>query len=93
MLLLLLLPCCSCCCRAACPLAPSPPPPCSVAAPVLSRLAGYPSKACSQLQRVTAWLPRRVGRLLQEDPQLVAAAVDAFVSRWAGVCGPVAAWA
>jgi hypothetical protein len=48
---------------------------------VLERLAGYPVKAQQQLQRVTVWLPVRVALLLQEAPQLVAAAVAAFMTR------------
>eukprot|EP00775_Hariotina_reticulata_P006594 gene6594-6822_t len=52
-----------------------------VEAAVLERLSGYPGRARQQLQRVTAWLPWRVALLLQEDPQLVAAAVAAFMTR------------
>lgn len=47
----------------------------------MTRLAGYPAKAVQQQQRVLAWLPRRVGLLLQADPQLASAAVEAFVGR------------
>jgi hypothetical protein len=59
---------------------------CRVEGPILARLAGYPQRAVQQQQRVTAWLPRRVGLLLQADPQLVAAAVEAFVGRYDMLC-------
>lgn len=48
---------------------------------VKARVAGYPGRAQQQLQRTTAWLPRRLGLLLQADPQLVSAAVAAFMTR------------
>lgn len=45
------------------------------------RLQGYPGQAGQQVQRTLAWLPRRVGLLLQADPQLVAGATAAFMTR------------
>jgi hypothetical protein len=47
----------------------------------MERLAGYPSIAQQQLQRTAVWLPRRLGLLLQIDPQQVSAAVAAFMTR------------
>jgi hypothetical protein len=52
-----------------------------VDAAVLQRVAGYPGKAAQQVQRVVAWLPRRLALLLQQDPQHVSAAVAAFMTR------------
>jgi hypothetical protein len=54
---------------------------CRVEACVMERLAGYPSIAQQQLQRTAVWLPRRLGLLLQIDPQQVSAAVAAFMTR------------
>jgi hypothetical protein len=55
-----------------------------VQACVMERLGGYPSLAQQQLQRTALWLPRRLGVLLQVDPQQVSAAVAAFMTRWVG---------
>lgn len=54
---------------------------CRVEASVMERLAEYPSLAQQQLQRTAVWLPRRLGVLLQVDPQQVSAAVAAFMTR------------
>lgn len=47
----------------------------------MARVSGYPQQAQQQVQRTIAWLPRRLGLLLQADPQLVAGAVAAFMTR------------
>lgn len=50
-----------------------------------ARLQGYPGVAQQQVQRTVAWLPRRLALLLQADPQLVAGATAAFMTRWGAV--------
>lgn len=52
-----------------------------VEACVTARVSGYPQQARQQVQRTIAWVPRRLGLLLQADPQLVAGAVAAFMTR------------
>lgn len=58
---------------------------CRVEAAVRARLQGYPGVAQQQVQRTVAWLPRRLALLLQADPQLVAGATAAFMTRWGAV--------
>ncbi|KAJ2725207.1 hypothetical protein GGI07_001469 [Coemansia sp. Benny D115] len=46
-----------------------------------ARLEGYPSKTAQSMHRTRCKLPASVAKVLQYDPQLLAAAVEAFYSR------------
>jgi hypothetical protein len=52
-----------------------------VAAGLAGRLAGYPARARALMHRAAAVLPARVAHLLAREPQLAAAAVEAFHCR------------
>ncbi|MEW5316553.1 MAG: hypothetical protein WDW38_007920 [Sanguina aurantia] len=52
-----------------------------VQAPISERLAEFPGKARASMHRARVLLPASLARVLQEEPQLVAAAVEAFSSR------------
>lgn len=52
--------------------------PPKLAAALAPRLAGYPERATEQMHVAHALLPARVAYLLAAEPQLVAAAVEAF---------------
>ncbi|KAL4427935.1 hypothetical protein ABPG75_002024 [Micractinium tetrahymenae] len=49
-----------------------------IRAALLPRISGYPAKAAEQAHIAHALVPARVAHLLREEPQLLAAAVEAF---------------
>ena len=52
--------------------------PPKMAAALAPRLAGFPGKALEQMHVAHALVPARVAHLLRSEPQLLAAAVEAF---------------
>lgn len=59
--------------------APAPPNPCCTPQAALApRLAGYPARALQQMHVAHALVPAAVAHLLRTEPQLLAAAVEAF---------------
>lgn len=58
--------------------APTYHPPCCLQAALAPRLSGYPARALEQMHVAHALVPAAVAHLLHAEPQLLAAAVEAF---------------
>lgn len=50
-------------------------------AAILARLADYPQQSKKSMHHAAALVPRELAAVLQNDPQLVSAAVEAFYYR------------
>ncbi len=57
---------------------PTRRPPCRLQAALAPRLSGYPAHALEQMHVAHALVPAAVAHLLHAEPQLLAAAVEAF---------------